>query len=223
MRLQDWILARNGPFLRWSRRLLVLIGILTLGYVGYSLLEARLFQAAQFREFQQALDRAKLAADGESPAVGVPPPATDSAFSVPGGAPVSATLTDSSLGRIEINAIGLAAMIQEGTDPRTLRRGVGHIPGTALPGQRGNVAITGHRDTFFRPLHRIKENDEITLTTLQGTYTYRVESTQVVNPEDVGVLADSDDAILTLVTCYPFYFVGPAPQRFIVRAQMIPE
>jgi sortase A len=125
------------------------------------------------------------------------------------------------LGRIEISTIGLTAMILEGTDARTLRRGVGHIPGTPLPGQQGNVAITGHRDTFFRPLHNIRKGDEITLTTLNGSYRYRVDSTEVVKPEDTEVLADSDDAVLTLVTCYPFYFVGPAPKRFIVRAHMI--
>lgn len=125
------------------------------------------------------------------------------------------------MGRIDISTIGLTAMILEGTDARTLRRAVGHIPGTPLPGQQGNVAITGHRDTFFRPLHNIRKDDEITLTTLNGSYRYRVDSTEVVEPEDTEVLADSDDAVLTLVTCYPFYFVGPAPKRFIVRAHMI--
>jgi sortase A len=91
-----------------------------------------------------------------------------------------------------------------------------------MPGQQGNVAITGHRDTFFRPLRNIHNDDEITLTTLDGTYRYLVESTQVVAPEDTQVLDNSSDTILTLVTCYPFYFVGPAPKRFIVRAHKIP-
>jgi sortase A len=113
-------------------------------------------------------------------------------------------------------------MILEGTDGRTLRRAVGHIPGTPLPGQRGKVAITGHRDTFFRVLRNVQHDDEITLTTLDGTYRYLVDSTQVVAPEDTKVLDNSGDTILTLVTCYPFYFVGPAPKRFIVRAHKIP-
>jgi sortase A len=104
------------------------------------------------------------------------------------------------VGRIEISAIGLDAMIQEGTDARTLRRAVGHIPGTPLPGQQGNVAITAHRDTFFRPLRNIHKDDEITLTTLNGSYRYRVDSIKVVEPKDTEVLDDSDDAILTLVT-----------------------
>ena len=130
-------------------------------------------------------------------------------------------LVGSPLARIEISSIGLAAMIMEGTDGKTLRRAVGHIPGTPLPGQQGNVVITGHRDTFFRGLRNIHKDDEITLRTLNGTYRYRVDSTQVVEPEDIAMLDHSDDAILTLVTCYPFYFVGPAPKRFIVRAHRI--
>ncbi len=125
------------------------------------------------------------------------------------------------MGRIEIGTIGLSAMILEGTDGKTLRRAVGHIPGTALPGQQGNVAIAGHRDTFFRGLRNSLKDDEITLTTLSGSYRYRVDFTKVVEPEDTEVLDRSDDAILTLVTCYPFYFVGPAPKRFVVRAHRI--
>ena len=113
-------------------------------------------------------------------------------------------------------------MIMEGTDGRTLRRGVGHISGTALPGEQGNVAIAGHRDTFFRPLRNIHVDDEITLTTLKGIYRYRVESEKLVEPEDMSVLDNSTDDVLTLVTCYPFYYVGRAPQRFIVRAARIP-
>jgi sortase A len=104
----------------------------------------------------------------------------------------------------------------------TLRRAVGHFPGTALPGQQGNVAIAGHRDTFFRALRNICKENEITLTTLNGSYRYRVDSTKVVEPENTEVLDDSDDAILTLATCYPFDFMGSAPKRFVVRAHRIP-
>ena len=125
------------------------------------------------------------------------------------------------MGRIEIARIGLTAVIMEGIDGRTLRRAVGHIRGTPLPGQQGNVAIAGHRDTFFRPLRNVKHDDEITLTTLDGSFHYLVDSTQVVAPEDVQVLDNSGGMILTLVTCYPFYFVGPSPNRFIVRAHRI--
>jgi sortase A len=93
-------------------------------------------------------------------------------------------------------------MIQEGTDARILRRGVGHIPSTPRPGQQENVAITGHRNPFGRPPRNIRKDDEITLNTLNGSY--HVDLTQVVESEDIEVLADSDDAILILVTCYPF-------------------
>ncbi|MGA2714335.1 MAG: class D sortase [Bryobacteraceae bacterium] len=105
--------------------------------------------------------------------------------------------------------------------PTTLRRAVGHISGTPMPGKPENVGISGHRDTFFRPLRNIRQNDIITLTTLLGEYRYRVVSTRIVDPYDVAVLNQSGDEILTLVTCYPFYFVGSAPNRFIVRAERV--
>ena len=111
----------------------------------------------------------------------------------------------------------------EGTTAKTLRRAVGHIAGTALPGQPGNVGVSGHRDTFFRPLRNIRENDIITLTTVNGEYRYRVVFTKVVRPENVAVLNATGNEVLTLVTCYPFYFVGPAPYRFIVRAERVSE
>jgi sortase A len=109
----------------------------------------------------------------------------------------------------------------EGTSNKTLRRAVGHIAGTALPGRTGNVGIAGHRDTFFRPLRNIHSNDVITLTTRSGEYRYRVVSTKVVKPDNVGVLNSDGNEVLTLVTCYPFYFLGSAPQRFIVRAERV--
>jgi sortase A len=124
---------------------------------------------------------------------------------------------------MEIGAIGLEAMILEGLDDQTLQRGVGHIPGTSLPGQEGNIAIAGHRDTFFRGLRKIRRGDEITLTTLGGFHRYLVDFTEIVDPENVTVLNQSNDPILTLVTCYPFYYVGSAPQRFIVRAHRSPS
>jgi sortase A len=127
------------------------------------------------------------------------------------------------IGRIEIARLGLSVMVIEGDDGKTLRRAAGHVPGTALPGQLGNVAITAHRDTFFRPLRKIQTDDVITLTTLQGVYRYRVVSTKIVSPQDVEVLDSTDGEVLTLVTCYPFYFVGAAPNRFIVRAERVTD
>ena len=112
-------------------------------------------------------------------------------------------------------------MILEGTDDSTLRRAVGHISGYSLPGQSGNLALAAHRDTFFRPLRNIRKDDEIKLATSNGSYRYRVDSTLVVEPEDTQVLDDSGEAILTLVTCYPFDYVGSPPRRFIVRAHRV--
>ena len=105
-----------------------------------------------------------------------------------------------------------------GTDDFVLNRAVGYIEGTALPGKDGNSGIAGHRDGFFRGLKDIAAGDAIELETLDSRQQYRVERTWVVDPEDVSVLDPTPIRSLTLVTCYPFYFIGPAPQRFIVRA-----
>ena len=125
------------------------------------------------------------------------------------------------VGRLLIPSLKLNVMVLEGTDPWTLNRAVGHIERTAFPGSTGNVGISAHRDGFFRNLGRIREGDAISLVTSEKTYTYAVESTQIVNPGDVEVLAPSDRPVLTLVTCFPFYFVGDAPQRFIVKAELV--
>jgi len=208
--------TRNSPFLLWSRHLLFVIGILALSYVGFALLDTRLFQAAQSRQFQQELNglMPPVGSDEHLHAPSLPPDAAR-ADGVRVNTLDTVSRGDPPLGRIEIGTIGLTAMIREGTDPRTLRRAVGHIPGTPLPGQQGNVAITGHRDTFFRPLRNIRKDDEITLTTLSGSYRYRVDSIQVVEPEDTEVLADSDDAVLTLVTCFSTVMEEPGWRSFL--------
>ena len=210
---------RTQSVLRWSRYLFFAVGILALSYCAFVRLDARFYQAYQTWRFERALKGLKRAIGSVEQLHPSPLPALAEADRA---RVESATPEGSLLGQIEIGTIGLSAMIAEGTDGKTLRRAVGHIPGTALPGQPGNVAIAGHRDTFFRGLRNIHEDDEITLTTLNGTYRYRVDSAKVVEPEDIAVLNHSDDAILTLVTCYPFYFVGPAPKRFIVRAHRSP-
>jgi sortase A len=131
------------------------------------------------------------------------------------------TVSSGLIGRIDIPRLDLSVVVLEGTSSRTLRRAVGHIQGTALPGQQGNIGISGHRDTFFRPLRNIRKDDVITLTTLAGQYRYRVISTTIVKPSNVSVLNSHGSETLTLVTCYPFYFVGAAPSRFIVLAERI--
>ena len=110
-----------------------------------------------------------------------------------------------------------------GTDDHTLDRAVGHIEDTAEPGTDGNSGLAGHRDGFFRGLKDIARGDTIELETLKGKDIYRVERTWVVNPEEVWVLDPTPTRALTLVTCYPFYFIGSAPQRFIVRAVLAGE
>jgi sortase A len=125
------------------------------------------------------------------------------------------------VGKIEIPAVGLATRVLEGADERTLALAVGHIPGTSIPGPSGNVGLAGHRDTYFRRLEKISVGDEIRYSTSAGTFTYRVVSLRVVLPEAIEVLAYTQRPTLTLVTCFPFGFSGDAPERFIVRAEMV--
>ena len=110
-------------------------------------------------------------------------------------------------------------MVLEGTDAHSLKRGVGHLVSSAVPGEAGNVVLAGHRDTFFRPLRDVRVGDVIRLSTAESTRRYVVESATVVDPDRTEVLQPTPDPTLTLVTCFPFYFVGHAPERFIVKAR----
>jgi sortase A len=189
--------------LRWTRGILISSAICLLAYSGFVLLDSWVFQRAQDRQLERLLSAAGQTAQAVS------------------FADLSPATTGELIGRVEIQRLGLSAIVMEGTDTATLRRALGHIAGTALPGHAGNVGISGHRDTFFRPLRNIEPNDIITLTTMRGEYRYRVLYTRIVDPSDVAVLAPGQSETLTLVTCYPFYFVGPAPTRFVVRAEKI--
>jgi sortase A len=122
------------------------------------------------------------------------------------------------LALLRIPRLGLEVAVLEGTDDWTLNRAVGHIVDTARPGTPGNSGIAGHRDGFFRGLEDIRTGDGIEIETVGTVERYRVERTWIVDPEDVSVLDPTAVPSITLVTCYPFYFVGSAPQRFIVRA-----
>ena len=199
--------------LRWSQRGLLACAVAMLGYCAFVVVDTRVFQERESRALQRLLeDRHATGADSPQAKLLGPP-------KIAPPAPAMSGL----IGRIEIARLGLSVMIMEGDDGKTLRRAAGHVPGTALPGQPGNVGITAHRDTFFRPLRNIQMDDVITLTTLQGEYRYRVVSTKVVSPQDVEVLDSTGGEVLTLVTCYPFYFVGAAPNRFIVRAERVTD
>ncbi|MEP7306469.1 MAG: class D sortase [Acidobacteriota bacterium] len=122
------------------------------------------------------------------------------------------------IGRLEIARVKLSAMVVEGDDDDTLDIAVGHLPDTPFPWQAGNSALAGHRDTFFRPLKDVRVGDEIVLTSLRGELHYRVERTVIVDPQDLSVLKASTSPTLTLVTCFPFFYVGHAPRRFVVQA-----
>lgn len=165
-----------------------------LGFCAFSLWDAWRFQKTESR----LLDR--LAAEGQT-------------------APASKPEAGALIGRISISRLGLSVLMIEGVDKDILRRAAGHIPGTAMPGQPRNAAVSAHRDTFFRPLRNVRLADVVTITTPAGEFRYRVVSTKIVVPTDVSVLAAGKGEVLTLATCYPFYYVGPAPKRYIVRAE----
>ena len=193
--------------LKIIERVLLVVGIVCLGYYGYVSAETMLYQAQENRALDELLLRSEPAPPESAPTADVPSRRT----LAPG----------ETVGRIEIPRLGVSAIIKAGTDARTLQLAVGHIPGTALPGEGGNIGLAAHRDTFFRKLRDIESDDEIRLTTPEGSYTYRVARTDIVEPHDVWVLDPTEYPALTLVTCYPFSYVGSAPQRFIVRAQRI--
>lgn len=215
--------ALNRSAGEWLEKILLLVGILCLGIFLWSWLDSRMFEARQNEVLEQTLAEHQRAV----PAKGKPAAETDALSSfqrkekkldVP--PPDEGEL----LGRIRIPSVDVTAVIVEGVGKTSLRRAAGHIPGTALPEEDdGNVGIAAHRDSFFRGLKDIRKDDTIELTTLDGTQRYRVEWTKIVQPTDTSVLAPTREPVLTLVTCYPFYYVGSAPKRFIVRAHRIAE
>ncbi|HEY1204109.1 MAG: class D sortase [Bryobacteraceae bacterium] len=187
-----------GRILKWAQRALWVCAVVLLGYSGFVLVDAWAFQRREGMDLDRLLSDRRAASEGT---------------------PVSAT--NGLIGRMVIPRLGLSAVVVEGIGRTTLRRGVGHIPGTALPGEPGNVGLSGHRDTFFRPLKDLRIKDEIQFSTLKGDFKYEVESLRVVEPRSVGVLASSKENVLTLVTCYPFFYIGAAPRRFVVRARQV--
>ena len=181
-------------------RLLLLVALAAFGYVAGSVGGATLYQDYESRQLDAVLR-------------GTQPAARTSAV----------TVERRVLGRLEIPTLGVSTIVREGEDARTLQLAVGHIAGTALPGAAGNMGLAGHRDTFFRRLREIDPGDVIRLVAVEGTYTYVVDSTQIVDPDDLWVLDPTPEPSLTLVTCYPFTYLGSAPERFIVRARLVPS
>jgi LPXTG-site transpeptidase (sortase) family protein len=207
-------------------RTLLAFGVLCLVYVVYVAIDARWFDWSEGRRFDEAR-AAKHAGQNGTPE---PPgaPATQGwssdrdVSSTVGPLPAGPQPNEGEvLGRIEIPRLEVSALLLEGIEDATLRHGAGHIPGTAGFEQPGNVGIAAHRDSFFRGLRNVRKGDKVQLTTLDGRFDYSVDWTQIVDPSNVGVLAPTGAPELTLVTCYPFYYVGSAPQRFIVRAHRV--
>lgn len=164
-----------------------------LGMYAYESVEARRFQSEQAAAFERAASVAKAAP----------------ARVRPGGL----------VGMLDVPRLQLTTPVVEGDDDRTLKRAVGHLPDTPLPWEKGNSALAGHRDGLFRPLKDVKIGDEIRFRTTTEEIRYRVTKTSIVKPDDVSVLAPKSGRSLTLITCYPFYYVGSAPKRFVVHAE----
>jgi sortase A len=186
--------SRARPVLLWLEYGCWIAGILSVGMFVVSWLGILTFQASQAKRLE-AVRETRLQTPGTIP--------------LRPGDP---------FGKVAIPRIGLSAMVAEGDDSQTLAHAVGHIPWTAAPESTGNVGLAGHRNTFFRGLGRVRLKDLIELETAQGKYEYEVVRMSVVDPGQVEVLDSSNKSELTLVTCYPFHYIGAAPQRFIVQS-----
>jgi sortase A len=221
---------------RWIERLLFLAGILALGTWAWSVASNAVYQDWESWVFdhqirgQRAIisdylaeTRDRIAADirgwlGFEP---IPQPHIPRTYIRPPARRPALPDKNGLLGRLNIPRLHLTAMVREGDDDNVLRLALGHIPGTAMPGQNGNVGVAGHRDTLFRGLRRIDKNDLILFETTAGNYSYKVETTEIVSPKNVSVLKAGVYPELTLVTCYPFHYIGSAPERFIVKAREV--
>ena len=185
--------------LRFAQRLVLWLGVAALAYVGGTGAYAGIYQRYQSWKFDREIAVLEVHRA----------PAVEKAVDLREGDLV---------GKLEVPRIGISVMVLQGTEQDTLTVGAGHVPGTPLPGADGNVAIAAHRDTFFRKLERILPGDSIRVVMMRRTYDYVVDSTEIVDPEDTRVMESRALPELTLITCYPFYFVGAAPKRFVVHA-----
>jgi sortase A len=199
-------MSTTRPLVRWMERGLAAIGIACLIQAGTVSMAAVAYQARQHAVPDRSISSVEGLGGDRLPDAGV-----------------RRMGLAESIGRLEIPRIGLSAVVAEGDDDNTLKVAVGHLPDTPLPWEEGNTALAGHRDTFFRPLRRIRVGDDIRLATPRGDFRYRVTRHTVVDPDEVWVLDASSGAALTLITCYPFGFVGPAPRRFVVHATRIAD
>jgi len=200
--------------LRLIEPLLFALALVLLGYVSWVHLES----AYVYSHFERAVaDLAPPQRPASAPFGPQLPPVSPSRLATTVSMPDSRGF----LGVLEVPRLGFSTVIFEGVEEKTLRRAVGHIPGTSFPGGKGNVGIAGHRDRFFRPLRELRSDDLILLHTPHAYYAYNVDSFRVVSPEETGILESSGKGQLTLVTCYPFFYLGPAPERFVVFARQV--
>jgi sortase A len=194
----------RDTLLKWIERALLIVGVVLAVWCAKVWIVERYTQSLPIPE-QRVTVRNPL-------------PGDDGAVGTSGVAP--APRRGTVLARLEAPSLHLSTNVLEGSDDGTLARGAGHIEDTPLPGEAGNVGIAGHRDTIFRPLRAAKLGDELELKTAGRVYRYRVSRTIIVKPEDVYVLDPTAKPTLTLVTCWPFEFIGHAPKRFIVQAEL---
>jgi sortase A len=198
--------------LRFLQRLFLWLGVGALAYAGgtiayagiYQWYQSWMFEGARVSAIEQNLKQAAAAPNVMETAI------VEEAIDLREGDLV---------GKLEIPRIGITVMVLQGIEENTLLVGAGHVPGTPPPGAPGNVVIAAHRDTFFRKLKGIRPGDSIEVATVRQTYEYIVDSTEIVNPGDTQVMESRARPELTLITCYPFYFVGAAPKRFVVHAR----
>lgn len=181
-------------------RLLILVGLLAVTWVGFEYVSTAWYE----QETRAALENV-----GEVPSA--------EPESVPETLPVGEPI-----GTLEIVRVGLSGVVVEGDSDAVLDRAIGHLPDTPLPWKEGNSALAAHRDTIFRPLKDVRLGDVLRLKTPHGDFDYRVNETLIVKPEDVWVLDPTPGSTLTLISCWPFEYIGHAPERFIVRAERIP-
>jgi sortase A len=202
---------------RWIERFLWLVAVVGLVVALYGYGQGWLWQRYLSRQFDQVLTPESGVSTSAEPvsAKVVPDEVTGPPVETRKSPPVPY------IGKLEIPKLDISVMILEGDDGPALLRGIGHIPGTPRPGEPGNTGLAGHRDTFFRHLGQLETHDRLILRTSTDTYEYEVRSIVIVSPNTREVLANSDKEMLTLVTCYPFYFIGPAPERFVVQALRI--
>ncbi|SRR5579864_7706151 len=213
-------LCSQKPKLRWTpgQYVFLVLASVCLGFYSYAYLERTLYQAYEGWSFDRAATHngAPVGQYHEATTVGAVVSGPQRSM-----APSEAAPPASIIGRLSVPRLHLSAMVREGIDGKTLQLAVGHIPSTALPGQAGNVGVAGHRDTFFRGLKGLRATDEVQFSTPSGNFSYEVESLMIVEPDNVEVLAASSTNTLTMVTCYPFSYIGNAPKRFIVRARQV--